>query len=301
MKRLASIVVVAAVLLPLAACGADKTPEPNPTTSRVVTIELGDRPFDLYVPDAYDPAKPAPLVVGLHGYTSRSKELESYFNLKAQADQRGFLYALPDGTVDRRDDQFWNATNACCDLYGSGVDDSTYLSKLIDTIKSTYSVDADRVFLVGHSNGGYMSHRMACDHADQITAIASLAGVVWADPARCTPSRPVSVLQIHGTADGQVSFDGGSFTSDRTYPGAEQTVATWRTLNGCTEVADTSAPPRDLDDAVDGAETTVIAYRDGCADGSRVELWRMAGSGHVPWLTDAFAPAVIDFLFASAT
>jgi Poly(3-hydroxybutyrate) depolymerase len=307
MRRLTRAVLTLVALLPVAvACSSGEVgqsptsaPTTSPTVANTVTLEVDGRPFQLYVPSSYDEATPAPLVVGLHGYTSHSAELESYFKLAPQAEQRGFLYALPDGTTDRRGDRFWNATNACCDLFGSGVDDSTYLSNLIERVKESYSVDADRVFFVGHSNGGYMSHRMACEHADQITAIASLAGVLWADPARCRPSRPVSVLQIHGTADETVRYGGGVFSGARDYPGAEETVAQWRELNGCSDVADTSTPPKDLDDAVREAETVVTVYT-GCRDGSRVELWSMEGSFHVPRLNDSFAPAVLDFLFESA-
>jgi polyhydroxybutyrate depolymerase len=306
MRRRIYAVLALATLLPVAvACTRAETPTPEstPTPSpaqaeaglREVTLEVDGRPFRLYVPNSYDEATPVPLVIGLHGYTSHSAELESYFKFAPHAAQRGFLYALPDGTTDQRGDQFWNATNACCDLYGSGVDDSTYLSNLIERVKESYSVDADRVFLVGHSNGGYMSHRMACEHADQITAIASLAGVIWADPMRCRPSRPVSVLQIHGTADETVHYRGGVFSGGRVYPGAEDTVAQWQALNGCTGEPDTSAPPLDLDDAVREAETVVTVYAEGCRDGSRVVLWTMEGSYHVPKLNDAFAPAVLDF------
>jgi polyhydroxybutyrate depolymerase len=303
MRRL-TYAVLALLALVAAACTSDETPTPEPTITssdiNTVTLEVDGRPFRLYVPSSYDETNPAPLVVGLHGYTSHSAELESYFRLTPHAEQRGFLYALPDGTTDRRGDQFWNATNACCDLYRTGVDDSTYLSNLIERVKESYSVDAGKVFFVGHSNGGYMSHRMACEHADQITAIASLAGVLWADPLRCNPSRPVSVLQIHGTADETVNYTGGVFSGGRVYPGAEDTVAQWRSLNGCSETADTSSPRMDLDDAVREAETVVTVYADGCRDGSQVVLWSMEGSFHVPRLNDSFAAAVLDFLFESA-
>ena len=301
MRRVACAALMLAALSLTAACGSDETPAPTPEESitGTVSVELDGRPFRLYVPDSYDEAKPAPLVIGLHGYTSNSAELESYFDLAAQAEQRGFLYAMPDGTTNRSGEQFWNATNACCDLQSSGVDDSTYLSNLIKTVQGQYAVDPDRVFLIGHSNGGYMSHRMACDHADQITAIASLAGVLWADPSRCTPSRAVRVLQIHGTADATVRYDGGSFGSRASYPGAEATVAQWREHNGCADVPETTELALDLDSAVREAETTVTTYSEGCDDSGRVVLWSMVGSGHVPALTDDFTPAVLDFFFSS--
>jgi poly(3-hydroxybutyrate) depolymerase len=95
---------------------------------------------------------------------------------------------------------------------------------------------------------------------------------------------------LHAVASGA-----GRFGTDRSYPGAEETVARWRSYNGCTDVADTTAPPRDLDSAVAGPETTVTMYVDGCAGGSWVEFWRMEGSGHVPQLTENFTSAVMDY------
>src|SRR5690606_19654583 len=108
----------------------------------------------------YDPAAKAPLVVLLHGYGSSAVQQERYFNLTPESDRRGFLYAIPDGTTDRDGKRFWNATEACCDFYDSGVDDAAYLDRLLDTVTSAYSVDAARVYLVGHSNGGFMAYRM---------------------------------------------------------------------------------------------------------------------------------------------
>jgi polyhydroxybutyrate depolymerase len=292
------------LLIPLAsACGdGGAAPSASATPSRsdaasTVTIPLGDRSFRLLVPDSYTGDEPAPLLIGLHGYTSNSGQLSSYFNLARHVEERGYLLALPEGSTDRVGDQFWNATDACCDTYGSGKDDSTYLSQLIDLVTQEYEVGA--VFLIGHSNGGYMSHRMACEHADQITAIAALAGVLWSDPTRCEPSRPVSVLQIHGTADNLVRYDGGEmFSTGASYPGAEETAARWRAMNGCTD-SGTAGPPADLDLGVAGAETAVTTWTEGCDGGSVVALWRMEGSGHSPALNDDFTVAV--FVFFDST
>jgi polyhydroxybutyrate depolymerase len=302
---------LAVALLPvLAACGSTPDPapapleQPSPTPGAArpvapgpVTIDLDGRPFQLHVPESYDPADPAPLVVLLHGYTSSANIQEGYFRLTAESEARGFLYARPDGTIDGRGDQFWNATDACCDFYRSGVDDSAYLSRLIDTVAASYAVDPARVYLVGHSNGGFMAHRMACDHAAQIAAIVSLAGAATADPAQCAPQRGVSVLQIHGTSDETISFDGGA-NAGNPYPSVAETMALWRDRNGCSERVDSSAAPLDLDSTKPGAETVVTRYPDGCRDGSVVELWSITDGGHVPVLTGDFAPAVMDFLYA---
>jgi len=130
-----------------------------------------------------------------------------------------------------------------------------------------------------------------------VTAVVSLAGMPHQDPSRCQPERPVSVLHVHGTADDIIPYQGAA--NGRTFPSAEETVARWRGYDGCGESASTLAAPLDLDSAVPGAETTVTAYVDGCRDGSRVALWTIQGGGHVPDLTPAFTPAIVDFLYAA--
>ncbi|MGN9912780.1 alpha/beta hydrolase family esterase [Phytohabitans sp. LJ34] len=285
MRRLALV-----VLLLLAGCSSSSTP-----ATEDVELELDGRPFRLHVPSTA-PDK-APLVVLLHGYTSSADEQESYFQLTAESDRRGFLYATPEGTTDQRGERFWNATPACCDFYRSGVDDSAYLARLIDTVAAKHPIDPARVYFVGHSNGGFMALRMACDHADRVTAVVSLAGAATADPAACEPARPVSVLQIHGTSDRTILYE-GSTTGGRRYPAAKDTVALWRGLDGCADRAGTAAAPIDLDSTLPGAETTVTSWHEGCRDGTRAELWSIEDGSHIPALTPTFATAVVDFLLA---
>jgi polyhydroxybutyrate depolymerase len=289
------------LLASLAACGsstrADRPGSPTGGPGSTVTIALGDRPFAVHIPRQYHPGTAMPLVVLLHGYSSDAAMAEGYFKLTAESDRRGFLYAMPDGTRDTAGNRFWNATEACCDFYHLDVDDSGYLHRLLDTVKSRYPVDSRRVYLIGHSNGGFMAYRMACEHATEITAIVSLAGAAADDPARCTPARPVSVLQIHGTADQTISFGGGT-NEGQPYPSVTETLGLWRHLDGCSDLASTAAPPIDVDANLPGPETTVTTYLTGCRDGTRVVLWSIADGGHVPALTATFTPAVIDFLLA---
>jgi polyhydroxybutyrate depolymerase len=284
----------------LTACGSTPgqpdSPAPAVLPGVTRTVDLDGRPFQLHVPGTYQAATKAPLVVLLHGYQSGAAQQEAYFQLTAESDRRGFLYALPDGTTDQAGKKFWNATDACCDFYRKGVDDSGYLSRLLDTVESSYSVDTTRVYLVGHSNGGFMAYRMACEHSTQITAIVSLAGSMTNDTAQCKPERPVSVLQVHGTEDHTIAFDGGT-NGAYPYPSAGTTIAAWRRLDGCADRADPPAQPLDLDRALRGAETTVTTYSTGCRDATRVSLWTVKGGGHGPALSASFAPSVMDFLY----
>lgn len=285
----------------VAACTSDSNEEPGETETpaltpgATVTVDLDDRPFQLHVPESYDPAANAPLVVVLHGYTASGAEVEDYFHLTAESDRRGFLYAMPDGTMDADGEQFWNAFETCCDFQGSGTDDSGYLRRVIDTVIESYPVDASRVYLIGHSNGGFMAHRMACDHAGVITAIVSFAGAATSEPSQCAPERPVSVLQIHGTGDTVIPYDGGAIRG-RPFPSVADTLALWRGLNGCTDQAGPESS-MDLDSGLPGAETTMSAYTTGCREGSSVALWSIADGSHVPALTADVTPAIMDFLY----
>jgi polyhydroxybutyrate depolymerase len=260
------------------------------------TVEVDGRRVTLHVPDSYDPGTPAPLVVGLHGYTSNAAELEGYLRLMPESDRTGFVYAYPDGPEDQRGEQFWNATDACCDFHGSRRDDSGYLSALITRIQATYRIDRARVYLVGHSNGAFMSFRMACDHADQIAAIATLNGATWQDVGRCRPSEPVSVLAINGNADETILFAGGAING-AAYPSAARTVSDWVALDRCAD-AGSDAPALDLVTDRPGAETAVKTYSEGCAGGSTVRAWTIDGGRHVPSLGPGFAPALVDFLLS---
>ena len=82
------------------------------------------------------------------------------------------------------------------------------------------------------TNGGFMSHRMACDHAGRVASIASLAGATWYDPANCAPAAPVHALQIHGTQDGTIQYNGGTLFGNA-YPGAQDSVESWVGYAGC--------------------------------------------------------------------
>lgn len=268
----------------------------SPPAAGQQTGPTADRPYELKVPEGYDGGSAVPLVVLLHGYSSNGPAQNAYFRLSAEADRSGFLLAYPNGTRDLMGNRFWNGTDACCDFYGSGVDDVAYLNAVLDEIEAGYRVDQDRVYLVGHSNGAFMSHRYACDQAGRVAAIVTLAGMQWQDPVRCGAGSPVSVLHVHGQDDGTIRYEGGS-TPKGPYPGAVATAATWAAKNGCS--GDLAATDRrlDLDGTVAGEETTVDRYG-GCPPGLDVELWTIGRGGHVPAFNGNWAPAVWDFMAA---
>jgi len=253
---------------------------------------LTSRSYKYKVPKYYDATKPTPVVVMLHGLSASGELNELVLRLSPLADSRTFLYAYPDGTKNPLGLRFWNATDGCCNFFGSDVDDVGYLTAVIDDLASHYNVDAKRVFLVGHSNGGYMAHRMACDRSAKIAGIVSLAGAQWIDASKCRPTGKVSVLQVHGTMDTNVAYGGTPLT-----PSAHETVAIWGNRNACLGSLTNSGRRLDIEARLPGAETKVEAYS-GCATEGAVELWTLEGGGHIPAFNSQWPGAIYDFLMA---
>ena len=275
--------------LALAACGGGDDDGAAPDAGRPdalvpdadtspPTVFGGDRPAELVVPESYDPATPAPLVVALHGYFSSPDYIISYLRAAVMSADHGALFIAPDGLADPSGNHYWNAS-ACCDLYDAGTDDVGYLTGLIHDIQAAYNVDPARIYVMGHSNGGFMALRLACEHPELIAAVISAAG---AAPDTCTLSEPVSVLQVHGQVDQTISINGGVITQNdgttKPYGSAAETVATFAAANGCDATTETGAPV-DLTNA-DGAETVETRHT-GCPTGVDAVLWSVAEADHV--------------------
>jgi polyhydroxybutyrate depolymerase len=270
---------------------ADTATRP-PTEAEAALVAA--RPYTLHEPpQAKDPA---PLVVLLHGYGASGATQAAYLNFAPATDAAGMLLAIPDGTPNALEKRFWNATDACCAGRRTDVDDSSYLRAIVADVAAHHAVDPLRVYFVGHSNGGFMSYRMACDHADVVAAIVSLEAATWADTAKCRPSQSVAVLEIHGTGDQLIKYDGGA-NSGRRYPGAEQTVKTWARYDGCSLTPDDPEPaPHALE--VGRPPATVTAYTKDCRGNGHAELWTQPNGVHIPALDSTFSTQVVAFLLA---
>lgn len=259
------------------------------TTARTFTVDSA-RPALVVLPS--DVAQgPRPLVLVLHGFGSSGAAIDGYLDWRSVAAKRGVVLAFPNGTV-ATGNRFWNATDNCCDFTGTRVDDSTYLASLVGEIAAHTPIDRTRVYVFGHSNGGFMAYRLACDHADEFAAIVSLAGATFADKAQCAPSKPVSVLSINGTADYIVSIKGGP--SFDPYPSTATSLRYWSSYDGCNPKA-LLRRTGTLRFLASGAATTVFSYRP-CPAGVNVDFWRMTGAAHTPVFDSAFGRDVLTWL-----
>jgi polyhydroxybutyrate depolymerase len=266
-----------------------------PSTTTSTTVVSTARAYSKFIPSSYSKGTSLPLVVLLHGYGATGAMQESYMNFESVAETNKFILVYPDGTVDSSGRRFWNATDACCDFL-SDVADDVYLLSILKEMESSYSIDAKRIYFVGHSNGGFMSYRMACKYPDRIAAIASLAGASYFKTTDCGAKSSVSVLQVHGTKDETILYDGGQILGT-SYPGAVASASQWATFNQCTQNAVTRSSKFDLEPNITGDETSVTAWTN-CQNSSEVELWTMEGAAHIPTLKSTFATKIWEFFAA---
>lgn len=251
-------------------------------------VDAGRGDVRVVLPSNRDPQQPLPLILLLHSFAYSGEIQEAYFRFAEQVDEQRFILCLPDGNRNLTGQRFWNATPSCCDLFNQNPDDSTYLVNLVDLLQQTYAIDADRLHIVGHSNGGFMAHRMICEHDGMFAGIATLAAATFEDPDACVLETPVHVLQVHGTLDVVIRYGGGCLPNG-CYPSAEETQALVAEDNQCGRRPDSTPDPIDIVPALSGPETDITVFADSCAPGGSAELWRIQGGGHNPPFDGAFA------------
>ena len=147
-----------------------------------------------------------PLIVSLHGFGGSSADQIAYVPLHERVNTDGFALLLPNGALNGEGNRFWNPTDRCCDSGKTGEDDVAYLTELVEAAREVK--DFGSVYFFGYSNGGFMSYHMACKGLPELRAVASLAGTSYVEDSSCDGAAPVSVLHIHGTADGLILFEG---------------------------------------------------------------------------------------------
>lgn len=246
----------------------------------------GNRPVTVNLPDTI--SNPAPLLILLHSASTSGAHQENYMKLAPVAKKKGLIYIAPDGLVNPEGKRFWGASKSCCNRYKQDVDDVSYLNSLIEEINAKTPVDPKRIYLIGHSNGAFMSFTYACK-TNKVAAIVAIAGATDAEPD-CSPSTPVSLLNIHGTADKTIKLDGGVM-NNFPYTSAKSTVTRIALANKCSSPAITK---KDFEPTIKGLETTVFNYS--CQTQSQLQYWKIVNGSHSPKLPIDFAEQVITFM-----
>ena len=233
--------------------------------ARTLTHGGALRNYDVYAPASYSGAESVPLVIDLHGFGSNGADHRGYSGWTTKAETEGFLVVHPNGLFEG-----WNAGTCCGAAMTTGVDDVGFLSAMADAIVAEGAVSAERVYVTGLSNGGAMSHRMACEAADQIAAAAPMAfPVPYGDfEAQCQPSRPIPVLAFMGLNDVIIPYSAGVFG------GAVASLDAWRAKNVC------GTGPFEVNETHGFGGTCVVDTS--CAEGVAVGLCSVTGASFAP-------------------
>ncbi len=210
------------------------TPSPGCAAGRHVNelVSGGEtRRYILHIPSSYTAGKPAALIFGFHGNNGRAEHFESYSGFSPLADRAGFIVVYPQGSGEHPTWEAWQ-----------GGKDVLFARDLIDKISALCSIDPARIYATGHSLGGGMANRLACDLSERIAAVGPVSGA-YLNAQHCSPSRSVALVAIHGTADPVIYYNG--FGVNGSSPGAYFTVGTpipqwasaWGQRNGCSAKA----------------------------------------------------------------
>jgi len=256
-------------------------------TDEHTTVSIGpsDRQANLRMPGNHDYSRPLPVVVSLHGYSGNGLSNAAYMHHFDSIHENEHLLIYPDGTTNWLGMRYWNATDACCQnvVWATPVDDVSYILSLIDEAVQNYGADPDGVVITGLSNGGFMSHRMACEAGGSIRAIVALNGVTWDDFSKCPDTGRPDILHVHSTADGVIAYNGGAI-GGIDYPSATETIGYWADRSGC-DTTWTNLGTRDLSGDDGNDDTDEFGFLN-CNSGNRVTHWRINNGSHVPPLND---------------
>jgi len=251
-----------------------------------LTSEGLERKYLVHVPPSYDAIKSTPVVFSIHGGGGNGEAFRNQSNMDVNSDKHGYIVVYPDGTGTElfgRKSFTWNSGNFCCGYaVRNNIDDVGFFSKMMDDVETKFNVDKNRIYAAGLSNGGQMTHRLACELSDRIAAIASVAGANESNMS-CDLSRSVPVMIIHGTEDQCVPYKGskqcgGCYSKaigidlGDVWPcdSVEQKIEDWKEMNSRSDTSEI---------VFEKGDVTCIRYGSN-DDNSEVVLCTIEGGGH---------------------
>jgi polyhydroxybutyrate depolymerase len=227
------------------------------TEGTVRTPDGRDRTYHLHVPVNVPPSARVPLLVALHGGTGWGAQFEQNSGFDELADRYGFIVVYPDGVGIGRSGaalRTWNGGDCCGPAARQQVDDVRFIRLLVEHVQQEHSIDPARVFATGHSNGGILAYRLACEASDLFAAIGVQSSSL--ELGHCRPSHPVSAMHIHGTADRNLPITGGKG------PDGISGVAFRRPIDGARRLA-----------TADGCRAHPATHRDAENDDVTITRW----------------------------
>lgn len=237
----------------------------NRTTGSIVSSGR-ERDYILYVPKSYDPAKPTPLVISMHGAMNWPAAQMGISRWNRVADEHGFIVVYPAGEGAML--RIWAMRGS---RTPSRMPDVVFISDLIDALAASYNIDPARIYANGLSNGGGMSFTLSCALSHRIAAVG-LVGAAFTLPWEwCKDATPVPMVAFHGTGDRFTPYHGGKvWFAPSPFPSIPKITSNWARRNRC------------ADTPVESPAATGVAKLEygGCAQDASVVLYTIRDGGH---------------------
>jgi len=241
------------------------------------SIQGVSRSYVFYIPSSYDPSTPMPLVVNLHMRNSDGSTQAYITDMNTVAEREGFIALYPNAL-----DGYWNFAY---DLSMPGFEDLEqndvrFIVSLVDDLKRDLNIDSERIYLMGASNGGFMTLRTACEASDVFAAFAIVgASAFFRMNDVCDGQPPVPLLHIHGTADVDITWEGEAedtgFDEYQKWYSVPDSIAYWVQHNACDPTPIITELPAQSEET----SVEIHEYTD-CANSSAVILYQINGGGH---------------------
>jgi len=249
---------------PTTGCGKLPPAPPGVSIPQTLTVGALNRQYRLHVSAAYQASTLTPLVLSFHGRGSSAIEDERLTWLSQLADLHGFIAVYPQGVAGPGGATGWNTGRN----QDPAVDDVLFVDTLLTHLQGALCVDQQRIYATGFSNGGGLTAILACDLADRIAAFAPVAGDYYPQPEGCHPTRPASIVEIHGTADTINPYYG---SAQLRYPAMGVWLDAWAERDGCVGSPSSTA----IDPGVTAVEWSA------CQGGAVILHYRLIDAGHV--------------------
>ena len=237
---------------------------------RTFDWQNAQRQYLLFEPT--DTTRPLPVMYFLHGLGDNITRCASEMRFDNLAEQYGWVIVVPQATTVQGY-TMWNAG------LGGNADDAGFLLALLDTLVEQGKTNPDSVFFTGFSMGGFMTHRMAIEHGDRITACAPVSGLISFPLAGNAPYGPVRMMHIHGTNDNVVGWNGGSSYFGTIGISVDSIVNYWTGWNHC------NATPT-VDTLPDRVNDGLLFVRHTYSGDAEFQLLEVIGGTH-NWYLDA--------------
>jgi polyhydroxybutyrate depolymerase len=227
-----------------------------------------NRSYIIYIPASYNANSPVPLLLNFHGYTSSAAVQLAYSNFRPIADTAGFITVHPQGTND-----FVNNAHFNVGWGTSTIDDVSFTNALLDTIIANYTIETKEIYSTGFSNGGFMSYLLACQLGNRFAAVASVGGSMSPSTfSNCTPAKAMPMLEVHGTNDGTVAYNGSAIATH-----IDTVINYWVQQNQTNNTPIVTNLPNI--NTADGSTVTKFEYNNGL-NGTEVQLYKVNNGNH---------------------